>query len=169
MAGDRWLVMIEERLKELENQIAPLEAERVALTKAREAYLAAMGKQPSTRSSTGRPPNATSLPTRRTKRGARSGGRRRRPLADEVADVLRDAGEPLHTSEILTRLTAKGVAVTGQRPATNIAATLFRNPRFINTGGNVWALAEVPTPDQEPPPTPPSSPEGVAESGPADL
>lgn len=145
MTNDRWLAMIDERLKELENQIAPLEAERVALTKAREAYVAEVTRQGMSGASSMGVRGVARTSSRRTgHRGGVSAGRSR-TLGAEIERLLRDVGEPLHVSQILEKLADRGVVVRGQRPTTNIAATMHRSSRFRNLGRNTWELADPPT------------------------
>ena len=74
-------------------------------------------------------------------------------VADEVERILREANKPLSASEILTRLAARGVHVSGKRPRNNLSARLSYNKERFESTQMGWRLR---LPDDKAPPHPPS-------------
>jgi hypothetical protein len=69
-------------------------------------------------------------------------------VADVIAAVLAEAGEPLHISEIRTRFLATGRAVPGQGTDSNLIAYITRSTRFERVAKGTYRLARV---TREPP------------------
>ena len=90
---------------------------------------------------------------------------------DAAAEVLRQAGRPLHYREITERILEQGLwATTGKTPAATVNAqlavdikTLGPASRFVRAGRGQFALNPNATPDQPPAESPP--PTGPAKEG----
>jgi HB1, ASXL, restriction endonuclease HTH domain len=67
---------------------------------------------------------------------------------DACEAVLREAGEPLHVSELLTRLKAASVSLPGRGTDANIIVRLRRaEDRFVRTGRGMYGLTEFGVPE----------------------
>lgn len=68
-----------------------------------------------------------------------------RPSQGDAAEaVLKEAGRPMTTPEIVAGIRAKGAKVGGQDPLINVSSTLSRDDRFIamrHGQSSVWTLA----------------------------
>lgn len=62
-------------------------------------------------------------------------------LRNAMVDILREAGVPLHYTEIGKRLIDRGVTVPGKNPSRNVNAHLSNDDRFDRRGGGEWGLA----------------------------
>jgi hypothetical protein len=95
-----------------------------------------------TRKLCGKPPaspdvsaSVTMLPQRRRTKTAE--------LANQVADVLRAAGHPMHVKDIVARLAERGQAVIAQNPTATVAVALSRRPdQFEKVSGNTFDLVK---------------------------
>jgi hypothetical protein len=77
---------------------------------------------------------------------------------NSVEEVLADAGEPLHISEIWRRLQERGFQTTAKDPLRAIASVLVRHPDTVRTQPNTYGLANGTQPQQ-------SLPSSLAEPG----
>ncbi len=76
----------------------------------------------------------------RSSRRMRSGG----PSWNEaVAELLREAGEPLHVREMWARMQANGFETESRDPERSLASVLVRHPDVVRTGRNTYGLASV--------------------------
>lgn len=64
------------------------------------------------------------------------------PVVREVVKELKEAGRPLHISELMDRLHARGVRVPGQGKAANVIAHLSRDPLIVRPSRGIYGLAE---------------------------
>jgi len=62
-------------------------------------------------------------------------------VVDAAEHVLKNAGKPVHLSEIITQIMAGGKAIRAKQPHISIRYMIARDKRFRKTGKNVWALA----------------------------
>jgi hypothetical protein len=62
-------------------------------------------------------------------------------VAQRVFEILRDAGRPLHVSEIKTQYEGKGWRVPGQGSESNLLAYIVRDPRFARVSKGTYVLA----------------------------
>lgn len=87
------------------------------------------------------PPTIENAPVDgRSSRRMRSGG----PSWNEaVADLLREAGEPLHVREMWARMQANGFETESRDPERSLASVLVRHPDVVRTGRNTYGLAGV--------------------------
>lgn len=81
------------------------------------------------------------------------GGRRRRSDGSSwnqvVAQVLTDAGSPLHLNDIWTRIEATGFETGSKDPLRSLASVLVRHPEVHRTGRNTYALKSLGAQPQE--------------------
>lgn len=64
-------------------------------------------------------------------------------LAEVVAKILRDSGEPMHYKKIAEAVQETGRKVPGQNPPATIIALLHRKKdEFVRLDAGVWALKE---------------------------
>lgn len=56
--------------------------------------------------------------------------------------ILREAGQPVHISELISKLKDKFGKITN---SSNLSGTLRKDAKFKNLGKNTWALSEWPT------------------------
>jgi hypothetical protein len=69
--------------------------------------------------------------------------RRTSIIADHAADILKDAGHPLHVRDIVAKLREKGTAPSGQHPETTLAVALARrNDVFEKVAPSTFALVK---------------------------
>ncbi|MDP9370807.1 MAG: winged helix-turn-helix domain-containing protein [Chloroflexota bacterium] len=73
-------------------------------------------------------------------------GLRTPPQAAKVArnalfEILRDAGRPMHSRDLLASLEERGVQVVGKDPVNNVRSHLSHDTRFRSVGGGEWDLA----------------------------
>ena len=76
-----------------------------------------------------------------------AGGRRASTYAQELTDAIYDilsSERPLHRTDILRKVTDRGVHVGGSQPVNSIGSYLSTDPRFKNCGRGMWTLAEEP-------------------------
>lgn len=78
-------------------------------------------------------------PVLRTSRRVKSGGP---SWKEAVASVLREAGEPLHVSEIWRRMDAAGFETESKDPQRSLVAILVRQAEVVRTGRNTYGLVE---------------------------
>jgi len=74
-------------------------------------------------------------------------------IADRVLELLKEAAQPLHISEIRNRYIAKGFTVPGRGNESNLLVYIVRDPRFIRVSKGTYAVAEggvVPVPNVKP-------------------
>ena len=76
----------------------------------------------------------------RSPRRMRSGGS---SWNEAVADLLREAGEPLHVREMWARMQANGFETESKDPERSLASVLVRHPHVVRTGRNTYGLAAV--------------------------
>lgn len=60
---------------------------------------------------------------------------------DAVVEVLREAREPLHLSEIWRRMEASGFDTESKDPRRSLASVLVRHSDIVRTGRNTYGLA----------------------------
>jgi hypothetical protein len=58
-----------------------------------------------------------------------------------LVDILREAGHPMHSRDLLQELYLRGVEVTGRDPATSVRSYLSHDTRFVSRGQGLWDLA----------------------------
>ena len=75
---------------------------------------------------------------------------RSRPSQGDVAfSCLREAAIPLHIQELMEKVIARGIEISGANPLANFRSTLSRDSRFksiMKDGGYFWWLASSPVP-----------------------
>lgn len=77
-------------------------------------------------------------------------------------ELLRAAGKPLHTRDLLTELAARGVVVGGANPVANLSGFLSREKqRLANSRTYGWSLREARAADHAAAPDPSVSPNGT--------
>lgn len=64
------------------------------------------------------------------------------PVVREVVKELKEAGRPLHISELMDRLHGRGVRIPGQGKAANVIAHLSRDPLIVRPSRGIYGLAE---------------------------
>ena len=114
------------RIQELETEIAPLQEQlsrlRVQLEFVDRALNARTdGSQSSVQSPIAEPS---------TKPG----------VAERIFEILRDAGRPLHVSEIKTQYERKGWQIPGQGNESNLLVYIVRDSRFTRVSKGTYAL-----------------------------
>jgi hypothetical protein len=87
-------------------------------------------------------------------RAAPLGGRRRQRSDGSswnqiVAQVLADAGTPLHVNDIWRRIEESGFETGSKDPLRSLASVLVRHPDVHRTGRNIYALKTVGAQSQE--------------------
>lgn len=65
-------------------------------------------------------------------------------LRNEMVQILRDAAQPLHYTELRNRLESRDVAINGVDKAKTVGAHLSNDTRFKKLGRGMWALASWP-------------------------
>jgi hypothetical protein len=63
-------------------------------------------------------------------------------VAERVFEILRDAGRPLHVSEIKTQYEGKGWRIPGQGRESNLLVYIVRDSRFTRVSKGTYALKE---------------------------
>jgi len=61
-------------------------------------------------------------------------------IADASGEILKEAGTPLHVSEIWKRISEGGITSRAKRPTVSVAAALIRDERFENIGRNTFRI-----------------------------
>ena len=64
-------------------------------------------------------------------------------VSDRIFEILRDAGQPLHVTEIRNRYVAKGFTVPGQGTESNLLVYIVRDSRFLRVSKGTYALTEA--------------------------
>lgn len=64
------------------------------------------------------------------------------PVVREVIKELKEAGRPLHISELMDRLQARGIRIPGQGKPANVIAHLSRDPLIVRPSRGIYGLAE---------------------------
>ncbi len=64
------------------------------------------------------------------------------PVVREVVEELKEAGRPLHISELMDRLHGRGVRIPGQGKPANVIAHLSRDPLIVRSSRGIYGLAE---------------------------
>ena len=72
-------------------------------------------------------------------------------VSDRIFEIMRDAGQPLHVSEIRNQYVAKGFTVPGQGTESNLLVYIVRDSRFIRVSKGTYALTEAGVPTKTPP------------------
>jgi len=125
-------VRLARRLSELDEQLAPLQAERARLGAQLELVERALSVN-----GTGMPaqpaPDETPMPVA-------VGARETVPAV--VAKILAEAGEPLHISEIRNRYIASGHTIPGRGTESNLLIYMGRDPRFVRVTKGTYALSD---------------------------
>lgn len=68
----------------------------------------------------------------------------KKDLLDEIEDVIRNKGEPMHISSIHQELISKGVPLPGRGNEANVIARIQRSEgRIIRTDRGVYGLSEL--------------------------
>lgn len=62
-------------------------------------------------------------------------------LRNEMVQILRDAGKPLHYTELRNQLETRGLTINGVDKAKTVGAHLSNDTRFKKLGKGMWALA----------------------------
>lgn len=70
-------------------------------------------------------------------------------IAEAALHVLREAGIPLHVTRIWEALQAGGKTSKAQKPTLSLTASLLRDGRFENIGGNMFRIKEVATDENQ--------------------
>lgn len=65
-------------------------------------------------------------------------------LRNEMVQILRDAAQPLHYTELRNRLESRDVAINGVDKNKTVGAHLSNDTRFKKLGRGMWALASWP-------------------------
>jgi hypothetical protein len=73
------------------------------------------------------------------------------PVVREVVRELREAGRPLHISELMDRLQGRGVRIPGRGEPANVIAHLSRDPHIVRPSRGIYGLAEWNLPAPAPP------------------
>lgn len=62
-------------------------------------------------------------------------------LKEAAYQVLKTAGEPMRTKEVLAALTSQGIKVRGKRPGNTLHATMSQDKRLhLRAGEGIWEL-----------------------------
>jgi len=122
-----------QRLSEVDEQLAPLQAEHARLSAQLELVQRALSVN-----GTGVAPKPTSdsavVPTL-------TAGLRETVTA-VVHKILAEAGEPLHISEIRNRYIASGQTIPGRGTESNLLIYMGRDPRFVRVTKGTYALSD---------------------------
>jgi predicted ribosome quality control (RQC) complex YloA/Tae2 family protein len=119
------------RLKEIEDQLRPLQSEAAKLR----AQLELVTKLLHVTKADGTPvesPQQASAPA------AFGSGK---TVADNVAEVLVAAGQPLHISQIRDNYLKTGRTIPGKGTYVNLLAYMVRDPRFVRVAKGTYALS----------------------------
>jgi hypothetical protein len=73
---------------------------------------------------------------------------RTNPVVDEVVAELAAAGKPVHISELMRVLEARGVSLPGAGQPANLIALLTRDDRIVRPSRGMYALASAGFKDQ---------------------
>lgn len=125
------------RLSELDEQLAPLQAERARLGAQLdlvERALSVDGDGVPTKTADGSafvPPPAAGP---------------RETVTAGVAKILAEAGTPLHISEIRNRYIASGEKIPGRGTESNLLIYMGRDPRFVRVTKGTYALSDGTSP-----------------------
>lgn len=133
------------RLSELDQQLAPLQAERVRLGAQLELVERALSVDGTGTTINGPADSAVEPPVAAGPREAVTAG---------VAEILAEAGTPLHISEIRNRYIATGRTIPGRGNESNLLIYMGRDPRFVRVTKGTYALSDGTTAiaqTQEPP------------------
>jgi hypothetical protein len=121
------------RLSELDEQLVPLQVERARLHAQLELVERALSVN-----GTGAP--AKPVPEMAATEPVAAGPRETVPAV--VANILAEAGVPLHISEIRNRYVASGHAIPGRGTESNLLIYMGRNPRFVRVTKGTYALSD---------------------------
>lgn len=62
-------------------------------------------------------------------------------VRNAMVDILKEAGRPMHSVDLLKALTDRGHKIVGIDPANNVRAYLSNDDRFLPVGRGLWDLA----------------------------
>ena len=83
-------------------------------------------------------------------------------IRDTIHDLLIEAKQPLHRTDLYKHLVALGILVNGQNPLGNMTAHMSQDARFTSVGDGKWGLSpEARDPNRITPPF--SLPEGYSQ------
>lgn len=74
----------------------------------------------------------------------------RTAIPEVIQEILKEAAQPLHVSEIRNRYIAKGLTVPGQGTESNLLVYIVRNPMFTRVSKGTYALADGELPKEVP-------------------
>lgn len=130
-ALDTWRAGLEQRVADLEAQIRPLSAD-LDRTK---VQLDLVNKLIDIQSGAAATPLPPSVPS--------NGG----DILEAIEKIIRDAGKPLHISEICRLFTNTGRAIPGQGTPSNLIAYITRGPsRFVRIAKGTYGLPGMASP-----------------------
>jgi len=66
----------------------------------------------------------------------------RASVSDRIFDILKNASEALHVSEIKSRYLAKGYVIPGQGNESNLLVYIVRDHRFVRVSKGTYALSK---------------------------
>lgn len=72
-------------------------------------------------------------------------------VSDRIFEILRDAGQPLHVTEIRNQYVAKGFTVPGQGTESNLLVYIVRDSRFTRVSKGTYALTQAGVTTKTPP------------------
>jgi len=63
-------------------------------------------------------------------------------VTDQVIELLRGAGQPMHTRALVDQLAKKGTVIKGDNPTGNLSSTLSRSKALESSRLDGWSLVE---------------------------
>ncbi len=133
--ANKELDRLEAELRELDQRLAAISAERAQITPQIDHLRALLGKSPLPAS----PPQAQTSAPQRVRRIQPPDGS---TDADRVVALLREHGQPIHYRDIHQRLVQAGVQVGGKDPAGTLLARYFDDPRLYRPARGTYGLVE---------------------------
>ena len=68
-------------------------------------------------------------------------------IRDTIHDILTEAKQPLHRSDLYNHLMEQGILVNGQNPLGNMTAHMSQDARFTSVGDGKWGLSPFRLPE----------------------
>jgi len=115
------------KIRELETQISPLQEHLGVLRVQLDLIERALGARSAPVSGSAQPPS---------KGTSRSG------VSDRVFEIIRDAGRPLHVTEIKSQYVARGFTIPGQGNESNLLVYIVRDSRFSRVAKGTYSLTD---------------------------
>lgn len=87
-------------------------------------------------------PSSDRLPTAREQSAVKQGGRAPHEVVEASILLLREAGHPLHISELMRQLTERGVHLPGAGAQANVISHISRDERIARPSRGIYGLKE---------------------------